>query len=137
MILDSSVLIADERRRFALPSLFADFSGESFHVAAITISELWHGAERAAATPRRQAREKHLRQQLAYLNVLSFDAAVARDHATIWADLELKGTLIGAHDLQIAATAIHHRHALATLNEKEFSRVPGLRLINVTPYLQG
>ena len=105
-------------------------------MAAITVSELWHGVERAAPAARRQARETHVRQQLAHLNVLDFDADVAKRHAAIWAAMEARGNLIGAHDLEIAATALFHGQPLATLNTKEFQRVPGLQLIAVDSYLR-
>jgi tRNA(fMet)-specific endonuclease VapC len=136
VILDSSVLIADERGRFALQDFFAAHSSESFHLAAITVSELWHGVERAAPATRRQARETHVRQHLAHLNVLGFDAEVARRHAAVWAALETRGALIGSHDLQIAATALHHGHPLLTLNAKEFQRVGSLQLVDVNPYVR-
>ncbi len=136
MILDSSILIANERGRFALQDFFAAHSGDSFYLAAITVSELWHGVERAVPVTRQQARETHLRQRLTHLNVLAFDAEVAKRHAAVWADLEVRGMLIGAHDMQIAATAVHHAHSLATLNAKEFSRVPGLQLVDVAPYVR-
>lgn len=134
MILDSSLLIADERGHLSLQGFFAAQSGEDFHLAAITVSELWHGVERATPPTRRQTREAHVRQQLAHLNVLEFDAEVARRHAAIWAAMETRGMLIGAHDLQIAATALHHGQALATLNAKDFQRVPGLDLVDVRPF---
>ncbi len=136
MILDSSLLIADERGRFALQEFFAAHGGENFHLAAISVSELWHGVERAIPSARRQIREAHVRARLARLNVLDFDAAVALRHAALWAALEARGTLIGAHDLQIAATALHHDQSLATLNRKEFTHVAGLRLMNVAPFIR-
>jgi predicted nucleic acid-binding protein len=91
MILDSSLLIADERGRFALQDFFAAHSGDGFHLAAITVSELWHGVERAVPAACQDAREAHVRQRLAHLNVLDFDADVARRHAAIWAALEAAG----------------------------------------------
>ncbi|MGH7959511.1 MAG: PIN domain-containing protein [Opitutaceae bacterium] len=91
--------------------------------------------ERAAPSARRQAREAHLRQRLTHLNVLAFNAEVARRHAAVWAELEVRGTMIGAHDLQIAATAVHHGHTLATLNQKEFIRVSGLQLVDVAVHV--
>jgi tRNA(fMet)-specific endonuclease VapC len=36
------------------------------------------------------------------------------------------GASIGAHDLQIAATALAHGFRLVTANLNEFERVPGL-----------
>jgi tRNA(fMet)-specific endonuclease VapC len=40
-----------------------------------------------------------------------------------------RGLPIGAHDLLIAATALTHDLAVATLNEKHFARVPRLRVL--------
>jgi len=41
--------------------------------------------------------------------------------------------LIGAHDMIIAATALHHSLAVLTENVEEFSRVAGLRVIPFGP----
>jgi len=53
-----------------------------------------------------------------------------------WAELEQLGTVLGAYDLVIAATAVHHGHGLATLNRDEFGRVPGLRLVDFNDFLE-
>ena len=135
MILDSSILIADERGRFALQEFFAAHGSDTYCLAAITVSELWHGVERATPPARKVARGSQVQHWLISFRVLSFDAEVARRHAAIWADLEVRGCVIGSHDMQIAATALFHGHALATLNQGEFLRVPGLRLIDVAPYV--
>ena len=134
MILDSSVLIAKERGRFALGEFLAAHPDESCLLSAVTVSELWHGVERATPPERRTQREQTVMEWLADFTVLHFDAAVARTHARIWAELESRGSMIGPHDLQIAATAVHHGFTLATLNQKEFIRVPGLQLVDVARY---
>jgi tRNA(fMet)-specific endonuclease VapC len=136
MILDSSILIADERGRFALQEFFAVHGSETFCLAAITVSELWHGVERATPPARKATREAQVRQWLSSLPVLAFDSSVAQRHAAIWADLEVRGCVIGSHDLQIAATALCHGHPLATLNQREFQRVPGLQLADTAPFLR-
>ena len=136
MILDSSVLIAKERGRFALSELLTDHPDESCLLCAVTVSELWHGVERATPLERRTLRQQTVMEWLADFTVLDFDAAVARTHARIWAELESRGSMIGPHDLQIAATAVHHGHMIATLNKKEFVRVSGLQLIDVARYMR-
>ena len=55
-------------------------------------------------------------------------------HAKNWADLEQAGNRIGAHDLLIAAIALHHRHHLATLNAGEFQRIAGLPVLNAEAF---
>jgi tRNA(fMet)-specific endonuclease VapC len=52
-------------------------------------------------------------------------------HAQIWAELQAKGEMIGAHDSWIAATALAHGMTLATANAKEFERVPALELLAI------
>jgi tRNA(fMet)-specific endonuclease VapC len=44
--------------------------------------------------------------------------------------LEKRGTPIGANDLLIAAQALALDYVIVTDNEKEFSRIKGLRLQN-------
>lgn len=63
--------------------------------------------------------------------VAPFGLAEARRHAELWAELVTQGTMIGAHDLLIAATAVARGEELATLNQREFQRVAGLRLTAV------
>lgn len=135
VILDSSILIADERGRFDLPGLFRARSGEEFFIAAITASELLHGVERANSADRREKRSRYVEGVLHKLPVIDFELSVARRHARLWAELEVTGSMIGPHDLQIAATALDHGHSLATLNEPEFARVPGLRVEDVAPFV--
>ena len=58
---------------------------------------------------------------------------MAEVHARVWADLERRGQTIGAHDLLLAATALAGGLGVVTLNEREFSRVPGLTVHNPLP----
>ena len=44
--------------------------------------------------------------------------------------------MIGAHDLQIAAAGLALGHQVATLNMHEFQRVPGLRIVDATPFVR-
>ena len=131
-ILDSSVLIAAERRRFDLESYFTAHAQEEFFISAVTWSELLHGLERASEPRIKERRRRWVEENVAHLGMLSFGRSEAEQHARIWAHLESRGTVIGPHDLLIAATALSSHYPLATLNEKEFIRVPGLKLADVT-----
>lgn len=134
-MLDSSIPIAHERRRFDLPGLFHAHPDDAFFIAAITASELLHGVERADTKARRAGRSRFVEDILLRLAIIDFDLAIARRHAALWANLEKRGQIIGTHDLLIAATAIESGHSVATLNQKEFSRVPGLALVDVSPFV--
>jgi tRNA(fMet)-specific endonuclease VapC len=131
---DTSVLIADERGRFDMPCLLSRFPAIQPIIAAITASELLHGAERAGDAARKVWRQRHVDQILASVFVQPFDLVQARCHAQTWADLETRGVMIGAHDLQIAAASLAFAHDLATLNVKEFQHVRGLRVVDASPF---
>jgi predicted nucleic acid-binding protein len=104
-------------------------------MAAITASELLHGYHRAANAGIRARRAAFVESLLELIPVLPFGLTEARRHAELWAELVRRGTVIGAHDLMIAATALAHGDALATLNRREFSQVQGLRLTSIEHYL--
>jgi len=128
LILDTSILIAAERQQYDLERLFESHADEPFYIAAITVSELLHGVERAPLGPRRNQRAKFVEAVIAELDVIDFDDSVARRHAAVWAALEKNGCMIGAHDLLIAATALHYDHKVVSLNRGEFRQVQGLLL---------
>lgn len=137
LILDSSLLIADERGKFDMAGFLRQFPSVQPVIAAITASELLHGVERAQDTARKARRQRHVEQILATISIQPFDLAQARVHARIWAELETRGQMIGPHDLLIAAAALAHGHELATLNVQEFQRVNGLKVSDATPYRRG
>lgn len=135
LILDTSVIVADERGRFSLAALFRARPGEEFFISSITVSELLHGVERANTTERREKRSIYVEGLLKMLPAIEFDLRVARKHAQIWAELEVSRKMIGPHDLIIAATALEHGHSVATLNQSEFSHVSLLALEDVSPFV--
>ncbi|KAF0170072.1 MAG: hypothetical protein FD161_4800 [Limisphaerales bacterium] len=131
LILDTSLLVAHERRKFDLPAFLLSHADEPVAIAAITYSELLHGWHRAADPRIKTERALYVAGVRRDCTIVPFTEAQAEHHARVWAELESRGVLIGAHDLQIAATALSLDYAVATLNEKEFARVPGLRLAQV------
>ena len=121
IVLDTSFLIQHERGRVELPD------EDELGIAAITASELLHGAHRGdvAARIRRHAQVEKL---LARLPVIAFDLEVARVHARLWADLAESGRVPAAHDLQVAATAIARGWQVATMDRRHLAAIPGLTL---------
>jgi predicted nucleic acid-binding protein len=129
LILDSSLLIADERGNFALASWLRCRPPEPVAASAITLSELWIGVELETDAVRRRRRGRWLEKTFRRLEVAPFDASVGRIHSRIWAQLTESGQLIGPHDLIVAATALHRRWAVGTFNAVEFRHIPGLEVI--------
>lgn len=136
VVFDSSVLIAYERGNFDLDAYLASLEDQDVAIPAITASELLHGVERARDADRRAARAARIAELLDAFQVIPFGLAEARVHARIWADMSSHGKSIGAHDLLVAATALAAGARIATLNNKEFKRVPGLTLEPVTQFVK-
>lgn len=63
------------------------------------------------------------------MRVLPFDAAAARRAATLHPELIHRNEDIGVKDVLIAAVCLEHSLPILTLNERHFSRVPGLEVI--------
>jgi tRNA(fMet)-specific endonuclease VapC len=134
LILDTSVLVAAERRRFNITAFLSAQPVAPVRLAAVTYSELLHGLERAADAQIKARRRKFIEDVLSATGIVGFNQREAEIHARLWANLESTGQTIGPHALQIAATALSLDYDLATLNITEFSRVPGLNLADVGPF---
>ena len=128
-LIDSSVLVAAERRTLELDHALGAHAEEPVGMASITASELLHGVHRAATTAQRQRREAFVERLLAVLPVFPFDFVTARIHASLWAGLASKGASVGSHDLLIAATAIALGYRVATRDQRSFGRIPGLEVV--------
>ena len=128
ILIDTSVLIEAERERKVLEQLPQD---AQHSISVITVSELLHGVHRAAPDHVRIRRQVVVEALLGVIEQLPITSRIARLHAQIWAELQAKGEVIGAHDLWIAATALTHGLTLATANAGEFKRVPALELLAI------
>lgn len=135
VILDTSMLVAAERGSVRFEALLEALGAEPTGIAAITASELLHGCHRATDAGIRVRRAAFVDALLDAIPVLPFGLSEARRHAELWADLMREGTMIGPHDLLIGATALAQGRALATLNQREFGRVRGLRLVAIERFL--
>jgi tRNA(fMet)-specific endonuclease VapC len=90
-------------------------------VSAITIAELWYGAEKSEEPQRRRALFAAF---LEPFDVLSFDRAAGVEHGRL--RFTLRHRPIGERDLLIAAIARVHGLVVVTNNVREFERVEGL-----------
>jgi len=128
ILIDSDVIIRAERGLFDLDRWLDSQPAEEFKLAAITIAELWHGAERATGQ-HRVRREAFLQRMFAIFVCVPYDDEASFAHARLWATLEASGQMIDPHDLILAATATRTGNAVATFNTRHFSVVEGLRVI--------
>jgi tRNA(fMet)-specific endonuclease VapC len=73
---------------------------------------------------------KRLIELTTLVPIMALPEDAAREYGTIRAKLESKGEMIGGNDLWIAAHARAAGLIVVTNNEKEFKRVPGLKVEN-------
>lgn len=126
VLIDASILIEYERKRFDLERHLAQRQQEEFFLSVITVSELLHGVHRAVQPEVRAKRSAFVESLLESFPLLSIDLATARAHAQVWAELAVAGRMIGPNDLWLAATGLAHGLIVVTANVREFASVPGL-----------
>lgn len=95
-------------------------------LCSVVAAELAYGVAKSGSARNRDALEMFL----APLIILPFEVAALWAYGALRAELERKGTPIGALDTMIAAHALSNKSILVTNNSREFARVPGLALEN-------
>lgn len=104
--------------------------GEDAVCTSIVVAgELRYGVKKAGS-PRLAERVDLV---LSALEVLPLDRPADRHYGEIRQRLTRQGTPIGANDLLIAAHALALDLTVVTANEREFARVPGVRVENWLP----
>ena len=96
-------------------------------ISVVTLAELLFGV-RLSSKPK-QNRET-LSAFARHVSVLAWTEDAAEEYADIRLHLQKKGQMIGANDLMIAAHARSAGAVVVTNNEREFRRVPGLKVQN-------
>lgn len=105
--------------------------GETNIATSIIVAcELQFGAEKKGS----DALKERIALILSRINILPLEPQIDQIYGKIRADLERKGTPIGANELLIAAHTKYLDQSddwiLVTANEKEFNRVDGLSVQN-------
>ena len=96
-------------------------------ISTISLAELSYGVQKSS---RRDQNQEALLQFLAPLIIAEFDTEAAFAYGQIRADLEAQGKSIGSLDTLIAGHALSLGVTIITNNEREFSRVLGLKVEN-------
>lgn len=127
-MLDTNICIYIRQKR--PPAVLARFEklkpGEAV-LSVITYGELLYGAQKSQ---QRDVALARLADLVSVLPVLELPAEAADEYGEIRAVLEQRGEAIGGNDLWIAAHAKAAGLVVVTNNEREFKRVPGLKVQN-------
>jgi len=133
LILDSSVVIAGERRGHTVRQILEQFKtahGEvEVGLSVVTIVELTHGIQRAGTVERRQRRQAFVDELIRDVPVHPVTIETARLAGRIEGDRAAQGMSIAFEDLLIAATALQLGFGVVTGNVRHFRAVPGLTVM--------
>jgi tRNA(fMet)-specific endonuclease VapC len=122
-LLDTNIVIyVIKRRPIEVMGVFNENAGR-MAITAVTLSELFHGAEKSARVAQNLA---VVEEFASLLEVLPYSAKASQHYGAIRAVLEKVGRPIGVNDLHIAAHARSEGLTLVTNHLGEFKRVPGL-----------
>lgn len=128
IMLDTDICIYLIRRRpLSVLDRLAEYSIGDVGISAVTLAELQYGVAKSSDL---QRNNQALEEFVSPLEIAFFDRHASVQYGKSRAALERKGHPIGSMDLLIAAHALSLGVILVTNNEKEFSRVPGLRVKN-------
>jgi len=96
-------------------------------ISSITLSELSCGVSKSSKPEQNQLA---LAQFIAPLEIMPYGDEAAQYYGDLRTHLEKQGTPIGSLDMLIAAHALSIGCTLVTNNEKEFIRIPNLKIDN-------
>jgi tRNA(fMet)-specific endonuclease VapC len=114
-----------ERAEISLDDAIGD--DDDVAIAAVTAAELLVGVELGEGE---RARNRHsfVEGVLASVPIEPYDLGVARAHASLIAHARRSGRSRGAHDLQIAATAVARNRIVVSADPAGFDDLPGVTL---------
>lgn len=126
-LLDTSVY-SQRLRRHPHPGTvqrWSELGNASLAISTICEAEVLFGLEKKASARLWAEYEHYLKNQLV---ALPLDRKAIETYARIKAETLSAGLSIGEFDLLIGATALANNLKVATLNAKDFLKIPGLML---------
>ena len=127
-MLDTNICIyVIKRKPLAVIDRFQRAKISQIGISTIVLSELLYGVSKSS---RPEQNQMALYQFVAPLEILPYGDDAAQYYGASRAYLEKMGTPIGSLDMLIAAHALSIGCTLVTNNEKEFSRIPDLKIEN-------
>lgn len=127
-LLDTNICIYIQRRKpEEVLDHFQKLKPGDASISVVTWGELLYGAEKSR---QRKKALQLLEEFQTFIPVLSMPENAGKTYGAIRATLESRGTPIGNNDLWIAAHAKAAGLTVVTNNEREFQRVPGLKVRN-------
>lgn len=127
-ILDTNICIYIAKQKPAnVLQKFTELQVGEAGISIISYGELFYGAQKSLRSTETLAA---LEELMRLILPLPMPVNTGKYYGEIRHELEKQGEIIGGNDLWIAAHALALDLTLVTNNEKEFSRIKGLRLEN-------
>jgi len=135
LILDTSVLVAAERRGHDVPQILEQIRtahGEiEVGLSVVTIAELMHGAYRAKTVADRLRRLAFLEELCGDVPIHPINVEIARGIGRIEGQQAAQGISLSFEDLAIGVTALELGFDVATVNRRHFQMIPGLNIVSL------
>jgi predicted nucleic acid-binding protein len=135
IVLDSSIVIAAERRghtvREILEQVKTSKGDIEIGLSVVTVAELVHGAYRTKSQAQQQRRLEFIDRLSSDIPVYPVTLDIARLAGRVEGQQQSIGIQLAFEDLLIGATALHMGYDIATLNLRDFQKIPGLSIIQV------
>lgn len=135
LILDSSILIAGERRgdtvKQVIQRVRMAYGDIECALSAISIIELTHGVYRAKSDADRVRRKAFADELARDMIVHPVSLGIAQLAGRIEGEQAGRGISIAVEDLVIGATALYIGFDVATLNVKHFQAIPDLKVVTL------
>ncbi len=100
---------------------------DEIKIPSIVKAELYYGALKSRQS---KTNIEIIEKFLLPYEIVGFGSDASIKYGEIRAKLEKEGKIIGPNDLIVASTVLANNGALVTNNQKEFSRVPSLKIEN-------
>jgi predicted nucleic acid-binding protein len=135
LILDSSVVIAAERRRDTPEQLVQQIMNlagdQEAGLSSIGLTELVHGIYRADSVQRQLRRRSFVEELRFAFTIYPYTAETATLAGQIDGEQMAKGVTIPFSDLLIGATALSLGFSMMTVNVRHFDKIPNLHVIAI------
>jgi tRNA(fMet)-specific endonuclease VapC len=127
-LIDTDIFVFIRQHRPAqLRARFEKLQQGEAVISVVVYGELLYGVQKSVDPAKAM---RLLEEMISIATVEPMTLSVAHEYSRLRAVLERKGEIIGNNDLWIAAHALATGLVLVTNNEREFKRVPGLKVQN-------
>ena len=135
LVLDSSAIIAAERKRQPVPDfidvILAAHGENELSISPVTVAEIVHGVYRASTSDASRRRRDYIEELIELIPVYPITNRTAWIVGRIEGEEAAKGNILPFSDLMIAAAAIEQGYGVLILNLLHFQKIPGLAVVKL------